>query len=93
VMGLETRTRAQAALGRRKEAVRDARSAVRMSRSLGDPALFLRAATALLALEGDELLLRETRQTAGRILAELPDAEMRRQFEMAESVRLLGPLA
>jgi hypothetical protein len=29
---------------------------------------------------------------AGRILAELPDAEMRRQFEVAEPVRLLAPL-
>ena len=59
---------------------------------MGDPALFLRAATTLLALDGDDLLLFETRKTAGRILAELPDAEMRHQFEAAEPVRLLAPL-
>jgi hypothetical protein len=59
---------------------------------MGNPALFLGAATALLALEGDDVLLVETRGTAERILAELPDAEMRRQFEKAEPVLRLGPL-
>jgi tetratricopeptide (TPR) repeat protein len=92
VMGLETRARAMAALGRHEESICDARSAVQLARPMGDPALFLRAATTLLALDGDDLLLSETRMTAGRILAELPDAEMRHQFETAEPVRLLAPL-
>jgi tetratricopeptide (TPR) repeat protein len=92
VMGLETRARALSALGRHEEAISEARDAVRLARPMGDPALFLRAATTLLVLDGDDLLLSETRRTAGQILAELPDAEMRRQFEAAEPVRLLAPL-
>lgn len=92
VLGLETRARALAGLGRKKVAIGAARNAVHLARPMGDPALFLRAATTLLALDGDDLLLLETRQTAARIMAELPDAEMRRQFETAEPVRLLGPL-
>ena len=92
VMGLETRARALSALGRHEEAIRDARKAVQLARPTGDPALFLRAATTLLALDGDDLLMSETRGTAVRILTELPDAEMRRQFEAAEPVRLLAPL-
>jgi class 3 adenylate cyclase/tetratricopeptide (TPR) repeat protein len=92
VMGLETRARVLTALGRKREAIKNLQRAVQLSRLMGDPALFLRAATAMLAIEGDDLLLQETRDTARRILAELPDAEMRAQFLAAESVRLLGSL-
>jgi class 3 adenylate cyclase/tetratricopeptide (TPR) repeat protein len=92
VLGLETRARALAWLDRNDEAISEARNAVQMARATSDPALFLRTATTLLALDGDDLLLLETRNTAGRILAELPDAEMRRQFQAAEPVRHLGSL-
>jgi len=71
---------------------RDLRTAIHLARPIGDPALFLRAATTLLTVDGDDLLLLETRTEAGRILAELPDAEMRQQFEAAEPVRRLGGL-
>ena len=91
VLGLETRARALAGLGRKAEAIRDLQAAVRLARPMGDPALFLRVAGTLLAVEGDDQLLLETRETAGRILAELPDAEMRRHFEAAEPVRNLRP--
>ncbi|MCX6922911.1 MAG: hypothetical protein NT154_06835 [Verrucomicrobia bacterium] len=92
VMALETRSRALAALGRKQEAISDARNALQLARPVGDPALFLRAATTLLALDGDDVFLLETRKTAGRILAELPDDEMRRHFETAEPVHFLAPL-
>jgi tetratricopeptide (TPR) repeat protein len=93
VLGLETRARALAVLGRQVEAISDARHAVQLARAMGDPALFLRAATTLLNVDGDDSLLLEARRTAERILAELPDAEMRRQFEEAEPVRRLAPLS
>jgi hypothetical protein len=54
--------------------------------------MFLHTAAALLALDGDDTLAAEARAAAHRILAALPDAEMRRRFEAAEPVRLLGDL-
>jgi class 3 adenylate cyclase/tetratricopeptide (TPR) repeat protein len=91
VMGLETRARALAGLGRKNEAIKDLQSAVQSARSMGDPALFLRVATTHLAIEGEDSLLHETQATARRIRDQL-EAEMRRQFESAEPVRMLGPL-
>jgi class 3 adenylate cyclase/tetratricopeptide (TPR) repeat protein len=90
-LGLETRARALAGLGRKIEAIKDLQSAVQSARSMGDPALFLRAATTLLAIAGEDSLLKETRATARRIRDQL-DAEMRQQFESAEPVRMLGSL-
>jgi class 3 adenylate cyclase/tetratricopeptide (TPR) repeat protein len=91
VMGLETRARALAGLGRKVEAIKDLQLAVQSARKMGDPALFLRAATTLLSTAGEDSLLQETRATAQRIRGEL-DTEMRRQFESAEQVHMLGPL-
>jgi class 3 adenylate cyclase/tetratricopeptide (TPR) repeat protein len=90
-VGLETRGKALVSLGRKTEAIADLRNALQMARLMGDPALLLRAATTLLATEGDDALLSEARATARKILAELPTEEMRRHFEAAEPVRLLGP--
>ena len=91
VLGLETRARALAGLGRKVEAIKDLQPAVQSARTMGDPALFLRAATTLLATAGEDSLSQETRATARRIRNEL-DTEMRLQFESAEPVRMLGPL-
>jgi len=91
VLGLETRARALAGLGRKVEAIKDLQQAVQSARTMGDPALFLRVATTLLTTEGEDSLLQETRATARRIRDEL-DTEMRQQFESAEPVRLLGAL-
>jgi tetratricopeptide (TPR) repeat protein len=90
VAGLETRAKALAALGRTHEAIAGLRSAIELARPVGDPAMFLRAAVSLLALEGNDQLLAETRTMARRILAALPDEEMIRRFKAAESVRVLG---
>ena len=62
------------------------------TRPVGDTAMFLRAATALLALDGDGDLAAEARAAAQRIAAALPDEEMRRRFAAAEPVRSLGGL-
>ena len=92
VAGLETRAKALAALGRKHEAIAGLHSAVELARPVGDPAMFLRAAAALLALEGNDQLLAETRAMARRIIAALPDEEMIRRFKAAEPVRVLGTL-
>jgi tetratricopeptide (TPR) repeat protein len=91
VLALESRARALAGLGRKIEAIKDLQLAVQSARKMGDPALFLRAATTLLSTAGEDSLLEEARATARRIRDEL-DTEMRRQFESAEQVRMLGPL-
>jgi class 3 adenylate cyclase/tetratricopeptide (TPR) repeat protein len=91
VMGLETRARALAGLGRKVEAIKDLQPAVQSARAMGDPALFLRAATTLLTTAGEDSLVQEARAIARRIRDEL-DTGMRRQFESAEPVRMLGAL-
>ncbi len=90
--GLETRAKALAALGRKHEAIAGLHSAVELARPVGDPAMFLRAAAALLVLDGDDALLAETRTVARRIIGALPDEEMIRCFKAAEPVRVLGTL-
>ena len=90
--GLETRAKALTSLGRKHEAITDLRSAVELARPVGDPAMFLRAAAALLTLEGDDALLAEARATARRIIAALPDEEIIRCFTASEPVRVLGTL-
>ncbi len=90
--GLETRAKALAALGRKHEAIAGLRSAVELAHPVGDPAMFLRAAASLLALDGDDALLAEARSTARRITETLPNEEMIRCFTLAEPVRVLGTL-
>jgi class 3 adenylate cyclase/transcriptional regulator with XRE-family HTH domain/tetratricopeptide (TPR) repeat protein len=85
--GLETRARALAALGRKREAIVEARHAVELLRPIDAPALFLRAAAALLELDGDDALLAEARHAAQRIATALPNDELRRRFLAAEPVR------
>ena len=87
VIGLGTRARIYAATGRVKDAVVDLRRAVKLARGVGDPAQFVRAAAALLAIDGDDVLAAEARAAADRILAALPDEAMRRRFYEAELVR------
>jgi hypothetical protein len=88
--GLETRSRALAALGRKHEAIAEARNAVDLVRGIESPALLLRVATRLLELDGDDALLAEARAAARHIIAALPNEEMRRRFQAAEPMRLLS---
>ena len=89
VAALGTRGEALAALGRKKEAIADLHTAVELARSLKDPAMLLKTAAALMTLDGDETLAAEAGVAAERIIAALPDAELRRRFEAAEPVRLV----
>jgi tetratricopeptide (TPR) repeat protein len=87
--GLETRAKALAALGRKKESILEAQNAVKLLRPIGAPALFLRAASTLLQLDGNDTLLIEARTAAQQIVTALPTDEMRCVFEDAEPVRLI----
>lgn len=90
-LALEARAKALVEKGRKREAIDALRGALAIARPLGDPAVLLRAALALLAVEGDDGLLAEARDAARRIAAALPDAVLRRRFAEAEGVgRLLG---
>jgi tetratricopeptide (TPR) repeat protein len=93
VLGLTTRGRALAALRRTADARADSERAVGLARQMGDPALFLRAASVLIALHETEALAVETQATAQRIVAALSDDTLRRSFEAAEPVRAAMRLA
>jgi tetratricopeptide (TPR) repeat protein len=90
VLGLKTRGQALASLGRIHEAAADLRNALELARPTGDPALFLKVAAVLLAVEGDDLLAVEARTTVQRISAALPNDEMRHIFEAAEPVQQIA---
>jgi tetratricopeptide (TPR) repeat protein len=87
VLGLKTRAQALAALGRIDDATVDLRNALAFSRSIGDPALIVKVAASLLAIERDDALAREAYGIVQRISAALPNDEMRRLFEAAEPVQ------
>jgi ATP/maltotriose-dependent transcriptional regulator MalT len=88
-LSLVARARALIGLGRTREAIPHLRSAVDLTRKIGDPALFLRPAAALLSVAGDDALLAEAREAVGRVLGALSDEAMRRGFEAAEAVKLV----
>jgi tetratricopeptide (TPR) repeat protein len=81
--GLEIRARALAALGRTHEAIALLQSAVDLVRATTDPMMFLRAATALLSLAGNDTLFAEARARALAILRALPDEDLARRFRQA----------
>src|SRR5215470_6880588 len=91
--GLQARARALHALGRTREAITDLRRAVQLARPTGDPAMLLRAAAGLLAVDGDDALLAEASTIADRIVRALPDDRMRQAFEASSPVVLVRKLA
>jgi tetratricopeptide (TPR) repeat protein len=93
VLGLWVRARALDALGRRQEAIVELRAGLEKARALGDPAMRVRLAAALLALNGDDELAAETAATVEQIVAALPDPTVRQRFEEAEPVCLVRRLA
>jgi DNA-binding SARP family transcriptional activator/tetratricopeptide (TPR) repeat protein len=90
---LDTRAKALRALGRTSEAIADLRRAVQLARPTGDPAMLLRAAAGLLALDGDDALIVEASTAAERISRALPDLQMRRAFAASGAVCLIRKFA
>jgi class 3 adenylate cyclase/tetratricopeptide (TPR) repeat protein len=89
-LGLWTRARSLHRLERTREALADLHTAIKLARSMDDPAIFLRVAAPLLAIDGDDVTLQEARAAAQLIRTALPTEEMRRRFEAAEPVHLLS---
>ncbi|GAC1403571.1 MAG: hypothetical protein NVSMB65_20180 [Chloroflexota bacterium] len=92
VAGLQARGQSLAAQGHTRAALGSLQAAVARAQGTGDPAMFLRAAAALLALDGDAALLAEAVAAVERIRGALPDAELRRRFLGAEPVGLVWRL-
>jgi DNA-binding SARP family transcriptional activator/tetratricopeptide (TPR) repeat protein len=90
---LDTRAKALHALGRTSEAIADLRRAVQLARPTGDPAMLLRAAAGLLALDGDDALIVEASTAAERISRALPDLQMQRAFAASGAVCLIRKFA
>ena len=88
-LALITSARALGELHRTHEAAAKARRAVAFARRTGDPALLLSALDVLLALDGDDALLAESRTLIGSITAALATADetMRSRFVASETVR------
>ena len=55
--------------------------------------MFLRAAAALLTIDGTDVLLAEARAAVARIVGALPDGEIAQRFQQAEPVRVVVRLA
>jgi tetratricopeptide (TPR) repeat protein len=81
VLALQTRALARAHLGQTDLALVDARAAIDLARTTGDPAMFLRAALTSLHLAGDDALAGEARDAARRIAFSLPPGDLRERFE------------
>ena len=92
VLALITRAAALSRLGRTSAAIADLEHAVAQARGVADPALFVRATSALLSLDGNDGRAREARGAAASILAHLPLPSMRERFLAAEPVQAIGPL-
>ncbi|CAA9553426.1 MAG: hypothetical protein AVDCRST_MAG59-1919 [uncultured Thermomicrobiales bacterium] len=88
-IGLTLRAQQSAALGRTTQATADLRAALDLANQVGDPALVLRPAAALLPLDGDESLATAAGAAVDRIAAALLDPAMRRRFERADAVRAI----
>jgi tetratricopeptide (TPR) repeat protein len=88
-LGLGTRARARSKLGQMPGAIEDAARAVAIARKLGDPALLVDMLALYLALEGNDPLATEARQTIEQVLSKLSNQHLRQRFLESESVKLV----
>jgi tetratricopeptide (TPR) repeat protein len=92
-LALQTRAATLSALGQTRGAISCLRRAVDLARRLDDPAVFVQAASEMLALDGDNALAWEAASAIERILAGIADERLRHQVLMAEPVRRVMGLA
>jgi len=85
-LGLIVRARGRHAIARTPSAIADARCAVAVARTAGDPALLLLALDVLLELDGSDELAAEARAVTDRVHDALPDDGMRGEFRESEVV-------
>jgi len=92
VLGLITRARGLHALARIHDAIADAKTAVSVADTMGDPALLLLALDALIELDGTDELATRARAVFDGIHGALPDEVMRRCLTESEVVRRIRAL-
>ena len=88
---LSTRGTALVRMARKREGIADLREAVEVARRIGDPAILVRAAVALLTFDGDAAVAADARSAVDRIVTNLPQ-DMKHKFEATEQVRLVRRL-
>jgi tetratricopeptide (TPR) repeat protein len=93
ILGLDTYARALLKLKRTPEAIAALQEALVLARRLGDLTVFLRPASTLLSIEGDDALHAEVQTTLENLLNAIPTPEMRRIFEEAELIQQIAALA
>ena len=86
-LGLIVRARGLHAIARSHNAIADARCAVDVAETTGDPALLLIALDVLLELDGSDELAGQARTVTDRVHDALPDEGMRDDFRGSEVVR------
>ena len=86
-LGLITRARGLHALARTRNAIADAKTAVRVADRMGDPALLLLALDALIGVDGTDELATRARAVTDCIYDSLPNEVMRRCFTESEVMR------
>ncbi len=90
---LETRGKARILTGKKKsEGIGDLRKAIRLTRSVQDPLMFIRPAYALLCIEKNEALLAEANRVVMQIKESLARTPLYRPFKQSELVRKLSQL-
>jgi tetratricopeptide (TPR) repeat protein len=89
-LGLAVRARARHRLGLR-QAVTDARAAVRVARRIADPAVLLECLTVLREVDGTDSPLTEVRRTARGILERVSQESLRRAF-LTTVTPTVGPI-
>jgi DNA-binding winged helix-turn-helix (wHTH) protein/tetratricopeptide (TPR) repeat protein len=90
-LGLITRARGLHALARTRDAIADAKTAVRVADKTGDPALLLIALGALIELDGTDELATRARAVIDSICNSLPNEAMRRCFTESKTVCRIRP--
>jgi tetratricopeptide (TPR) repeat protein/transcriptional regulator with XRE-family HTH domain len=89
VAGLHGRALALDAQGNRQEAIVTLRAAVDRARSTHDPAMLLKPAASLLAIDGSDTVLAEARSAVARIVTALPHGTIVDRFQDAGPVRAI----
>ena len=85
-----TLARAMAAVGKKADALDELHSATATAERLGNPALQVMAAAALLAVEPDEVVALGARGAVDRVVANLSDATLRDRFQSADAFRTIA---
>jgi tetratricopeptide (TPR) repeat protein len=88
-LALATLADAHRQLGRRAEAVENARDALSAARRTSDPALTVQTLGTMLALEPNDDLLGEARKLIVQVAQALPLDSMRQSFENSDTVRFI----